>query len=97
MEIYVLVVKLIIRKLLFILVLQDRWLIDKTNIISAFTQGKIDISILLNSPEGFNSLNDKALKLHKVLYGLKRLVWIWYYIFKNVLDELDIYNLISEK
>jgi Reverse transcriptase (RNA-dependent DNA polymerase) len=65
-------------------------LIFKADMISAFTQGKIDALLYLEQPEGFIDANypDYVLKLNKALYGLKQSARIWFYTLKPKLLEL---------
>ncbi|KAJ8068192.1 hypothetical protein OCU04_003762 [Sclerotinia nivalis] len=84
-------------KLLFVLALRNDWLIHKIDMVLAFAQGNIDTPLILTPPEGFNELNNKALKLNKALYGLKQSARIWYYTLKDILNKLDFNNLITEE
>ena len=95
---YASVIKQIAWKLVFALAVNNKWLIYKIDMISAFTQGDIDINHLyLNPPEGTNlSNNNYLLKLNKALYGLKQSARIWYFTLYNVLIELKFKVLNSE-
>jgi hypothetical protein len=73
-------------------------IIFKADMISAFTQGKIDALLYLEQPEGFIDANypDYVLKLNKALYGLKQSARIWFYTLKPKLLELGFRVLNSE-
>ena len=96
---YASVIKQIAWKLIFALAIINNWFIYKADMISAFTQGDIDINHLyLNLPEGIDNLNpnDYLLKLNKALYGLKQSARIWYFTLYNILIKLSFTALKSE-
>ena len=67
--------------------------------ISAFTQGNIDINYLyLYLPEGVSNIDpsEYLLKLNKALYGLKQSARIWYFTLYNVLIHLNFVTIKSE-
>ena len=63
--------------------------------VSAFTQGNIDLSIFLQQPDGFISAEfpEYVLRLNKALYGLKQSARIWYLTLKDALIRLGFKNL----
>jgi hypothetical protein len=67
--------------------------------ISAFTQGNIDVGLYINQPEGHISKQypTHVLKLLKALYGLKQSARIWINTLKEVLiNKLGFKTLVSE-
>jgi hypothetical protein len=89
------VIKQMAWKLIFAIAILNNFLIYKIDMISAFTQGKIDENIYLIPPEGA-SLENKVLKLNKALYGLKQSARVWYLTLYNKLIELGFTSLKSE-
>jgi Reverse transcriptase (RNA-dependent DNA polymerase)/gag-polypeptide of LTR copia-type/Integrase core domain len=93
------VIKQLAWRLLFALAVLNSWFIYKIDMISAFTQGLIDISIYIRQPPGHldPKYPDYVLRLNKALYGLKQSARIWFYTLKDVLiKELGFVNLINE-
>ena len=77
------VVKQLAWRLLFALAVLNKWIIYKIDMISAFTQGNIDINIYIKQPLGHIVPNNpnSVLRLNKALYGLKQSARIWYYLY----------------
>jgi len=96
---YASVIKQIAWKLIFALAITNNWHIYKIDMISAFTQGNIDINYLyLYLPEGVSNIDpsEYLLKLNKALYGLKQSARIWYFTLYNVLIHLNFVAIKSE-
>jgi hypothetical protein len=55
-----------------VLAIINNWVIYKIDMISAFTQGDVDVQIHLSFPEGVDNDKNKILKLNKALYRLKQ-------------------------
>ncbi len=97
-ETYASVIKQIAWKLVFALAILNNLTIFKADMVSAFTQGKIDALLYLEQPEGFKDPKypDYVYKLNKALYGLKQSARIWFYTLKPKLLDLGFTVLNSE-
>ena len=103
LESFASVIKQMAWKLLFAIAILNNLIIFKIDMISAFTQGFIDLDIYIEQPIGFPYPISKkypniefVLKLNKALYGLKQSARIWYNTLKPRLIELGFIVLKSD-
>jgi hypothetical protein len=60
------------------------------NAVNAFLNSLLNKNIYISYPPGYYQKN-KALKLYKALYGLRRSPLLWHEDLKNTLKELGLY------
>jgi Reverse transcriptase (RNA-dependent DNA polymerase) len=78
-------------KLLFIIAAANDFKIEQMDIKTAFLYSGINTEIYIEQPKGIGAIGElyKVYKLNKVLYGLKQLLYIWYFTLIAYLKTLS--------
>ena len=72
------------------------WVVHQLDIKTAFLHGKADMEIYMRQPPGFEDGSNYVCKLLKCLYGLKQAPRAWYFVLKNVLNELGFHQVSAD-
>ena len=84
-------------RLIFILAVQNKWLLYQYDIKNAFVHANIDKDIYIIQPIGHELNNNKVCKLNKALYGLKQSPRLWYKYLLDICTKLGFKTLPYDK
>ena len=87
-EVFAPVVKATTLRILLAAAANKGWLVEQTDVKTAFLYGEVEEEIYMEQPEGFNDGSGRVCKLKKSLYGLKQAPRQWYLKLREVLEEI---------
>jgi len=87
-EVFAPVVKATTLRILLAAAANKGWLVEQTDVKTAFLYGEVEEEIFMEQPEGFSDGSGRVCKLKKSLYGLKQAPRQWYLKLREVLEGI---------